>query len=387
MFTINKFYSTINVYRRVFSSKSTKKVVQISNNKTPKAPKPKKIKWEKRIFSGIQPTGVLHLGNYFGAIEKWVELQNEGNDVLYSIVDLHSITVHQDPEELRSKILLMAASLIACGIDPAKSVLFQQSKVHQHVELAWVLFCNSTMGRLSHLPQFKEKTASMKEIPLGIYLYPVLMAADVMLYRATHVPVGEDQLPHMNLAVDLAQVFNNRYGETFPVPEIIIEDSARNRVRSLREPLKKMSKSHTDPKSRIELTDTPDQIVGKVKKAVTDFTSAVSYDPVNRPGVSNLVALHALSAGKTFQQVCDENAHIQTGQYKRVVADAIVEKFNPIREEMNRLLAAPEYLEEVLDQGAQRATMLAEITWMDVKQKIGLQTLPLPRHISASSVL
>ncbi|KAG8281611.1 Tryptophan--tRNA ligase, mitochondrial [Homalodisca vitripennis] len=181
------------------------------------------IKWEKRVFSAIQPSGVLHLGNYFGAVQKWVELQNEGNDVLYSIVDLHSITVPQNPEELRSKILLMTASLLACGIDPSKSVLFQQSKVHQHTELAWVLSCNATMARLSHLPQFKEKSASMKEVPLGLYIYPVLMAADILLYRATHVPVGEDQVQHLQLAADIVRTFNHHYGETFPYPELIME--------------------------------------------------------------------------------------------------------------------------------------------------------------------
>lgn len=346
----------------------------------------KNVKWEKRIMSGIQPTGSLHIGNYFGAIKNWVALQNEGNDVIFSIVDLHSITLPQDPKELQSNILLMTASLIACGIDPSKSMLFQQSKVHQHTELLWVLSCITTMARLNHLPQFKEKSATMKDIPLGLYIYPVLQAADILLYRATDVPVGDDQLQHLQLSAMLAKTFNHRFGETFPIPKAIVEDSASSRVRSLREPTRKMSKSHPDPKSRILLTDPPDVIVEKIKKSVTDFTSAVTYDEEKRPGVSNLIALHAFSTGKTFDEICNENTHLDTGKYKFVVAEALVEFLRSIREEIERLISAPEYLEEVLDQGSQRVTVLAEMTWLDVRQKVGLEMLPLPKRKDLSTV-
>uniref|UniRef100_A0A1B6DU64 Tryptophan--tRNA ligase, mitochondrial n=2 Tax=Clastoptera arizonana TaxID=38151 RepID=A0A1B6DU64_9HEMI len=332
----------------------------------------KKTKWEKKIFSGIQPTGSVHLGNYFGAIEKWIDLQNEGNDVIYCIVDLHSITLPQDPQVLKTNILQMTATLLACGIDPSKAILFRQSDVHQHTELCWILSCLSTMAQLAHFPQYKEKSATLKDVPLGLFIYPVLQAADILLYRATHVPVGQDQEQHLQMASTLARVFNSRFGSTFPSPNPLIEDSNRSRVRSLREPDKKMSKSHQDPKSRIELTDSTDSIVEKFKKAVTDCTSQITYEPNLRPGVSNLISLHSLSSGKTIQQICDENSHIDTGKYKSIVAEAVIEKIKPIREEINRLLDSLEYLEQVLENGSEQASSIAEVTLHDVKQRIGL---------------
>ncbi|XP_039293440.1 tryptophan--tRNA ligase, mitochondrial [Nilaparvata lugens] len=339
----------------------------------------KEEKWETRIFSGVQPTGAIHIGNYFGAIEKWVALQDEGNRTIYSIVDLHSITLPQDPMELRANILLMTATLIACGIDPKKSIIFQQSKVHQHTELFWVLSSLSTMARLSHLPQYKEKSADLKDVPLGLFIYPVLQAADILLYRSTHVPVGEDQEQHMQIAQTLARQFNNRFGVTFPIPQTIMASDERNRVRSLREPQRKMSKSHADAKSRIQLTDTPEVIVEKVKKAVTDHTSTVTYEPEKRPAVSNLVLLHSLASGRTCEEICSEASGIDTGRYKQEVSDALIARLKPIREEIERLQHSPDFLQETLERGAERASFYAELTWRDVIDKVGLDIKHLPQ--------
>ncbi|XP_066991832.1 tryptophan--tRNA ligase, mitochondrial [Anabrus simplex] len=331
--------------------------------------------WSQRIFSGIQPTGNLHLGNYFGAVQRWVELQDSGKDVIYSIVDLHSITLPQDPEELRSNILKVAATLIACGINPEKSILFQQSKVRQHTELCWILGCRTTMPRLAHLPQFKEKSSALKDVPLGLYVYPVLQCADILLYRATEVPVGEDQVQHLQLAQHLARNFNNQYGAVFPIPKALVGDSHTSRLRSLRDPLKKMSKSEPDPRSRINLTDTSDSILEKCKKAVTDFTSALTFNPEERPGVSNLITIHSLLSGKSPQEICNECASLDTGRYKLVLAEVIEEKLKPIREETVRLMADPVYLKTVLEKGSEKASLIAEETLLDVKNRVGLIAL------------
>lgn len=268
----------------------------------------------KKVFSGIQPTGDLHIGNYLGAIRRWIDLQNSGLDVTYCIVDLHSITLPQKPAVLRDNSLRICASLLACGIDPKKATLFLQSSVKEHSELCWILSCITTMARLTHLPQYKEKSAKMKEIPLGLYLYPVLQAADIMLYKATHVPVGEDQVQHLQLAQSLAKAFNNRFGNTFPMCQPMIADDASCRIKSLRDPTKKMSKSDPDPKSCVMITDTPEVIKEKVKKAITDFTSAVTFEPETRPGVTNLLTVHSMVSGKSIQEICDETQSIDTGK-------------------------------------------------------------------------
>ncbi|KAG5325148.1 SYWM protein, partial [Pseudoatta argentina] len=270
------------------------------------------IKYPKRIFSGIQPTGSVHLGNYFGAIWRWVELQNSSEAVLCSIADLHSITLPQNPQKLRENTLLMTATLIACGIDYKRSILFQQSKVPMHTELCWILGSITTMARLAHLPQFKEKSESLKNVPLGLYIYPVLQTADILLYK-THVPVGQDQAQHIQLAQDLVQIFNRQFGQTFPVPRTLINGPSQ-RIKSLRDPTKKMSKSHTDSKSRLNLLDEPDKLLEKVKKAVTDFTSEVTYDPEKRPGVANLINIHSLFTGQTTEEICKEAVGLNTGQ-------------------------------------------------------------------------
>ncbi|XP_067203042.1 uncharacterized protein TrpRS-m isoform X2 [Linepithema humile] len=327
-------------------------------------------KYPKRIFSGIQPTGSVHLGNYFGAIQRWVELQNSGEEVLCSIVDLHSITLPQDPKKLRENTLLMTATLVACGVDFKRSILFQQSKVPMHAELCWILGTITTMARLAHLPQFKEKSEFLKNVPLGLYIYPVLQAADILLYKATHVPVGQDQVQHVQLAQDLAQIFNKKFGQTFPIPHTLIGDGPSQRIKSLREPVKKMSKSHSDPKSRISLLDEPDVLLEKVKKAVTDFTSEVTYESDNRPGVSNLINIHSLFTGKTPEEICKEAVGLNTGQYKLVVADVVIEKITPIRKDILELIKEPSYLDEILKEGAERATEFATDCWVEVTDKV-----------------
>lgn len=325
----------------------------------------------RRIFSGVQPTGTLHLGNYFGAIEKWVSLQTE-SECIYSIVDLHSITLNHDPTTLRNATLKMTATLLACGICPEKCVLFLQSQVPEHTELCWILNCLITMARLKHQPQFKEKTAKLKDIPMGIFLYPVLQSADILAYKATHVPVGEDQIQHIQLAQHLCHAFNNKYGKIFPIPEPIIDNSAASRLKSLRNPSKKMSKSDTDPRSRIELTDSSDVIREKIKKAITDFTSEVTYDPVERPGVSNIIFIHSLVSEKSVETICDESRVLDTQQYKLVVADSVIERLKPISSGIEDLMKNPDYLTQVLKKGGDRARQISSQTLVETKTALGI---------------
>jgi tryptophanyl-tRNA synthetase len=327
---------------------------------------------KQKVFSGIQPTGTIHIGNYLGAIQNWVNLQNSGVDVTFSIVDLHAITLKQDPDELRKNSLLTCASLLACGIDPTKSILFLQSSNHFHTELCWILECLTTMARLSHLPQYKEKSAKLKEIPLGLFVYPVLQAADILLYKTTHVPVGEDQVQHLQLAQHLAKLFNYYYGETFPICHAIIAKDASSRIKSLRDPTKKMSKSDPDPKSCLMITDTPDLLLEKCKKSVTDFTSAVTFDPQIRPGVSNLLTIHSLISGKSIDTICQESSALNTGQYKLKVAESLIEHLDPIRRKIEDYLKNPEFLWKVLEEGNSRAAEVAQDTMKEVKRKVGL---------------
>uniref|UniRef100_A0A8B9H884 Tryptophan--tRNA ligase, mitochondrial n=1 Tax=Astyanax mexicanus TaxID=7994 RepID=A0A8B9H884_ASTMX len=322
-----------------------------------------------RVFSGIQPTGVPHLGNYLGALESWVSLQNEYSSVLYSIVDLHSITQPQDPQLLRESILDMAASLLACGIDPARSILFQQSVVSEHAELCWILGCLTSMPRLRHLPQWKMKSKQKNEGSVGLYTYPVLQAADILLYKATHVPVGEDQVQHLELAQDLARIFNNKYGELFPEPRALL--SSTRKVKSLRDPSCKMSKSDPQKFATIFLTDTPEDIVFKIRRAVTDFTSEVTFDPEGRPGVSNLVSLHAAVSGLTVEDVLIQARGLDTGKYKNLVSEAVVQRLQPIRLEIQRLRADRGHLLSVLAEGGAKARSLAAPVMTEVRKRVG----------------
>ncbi|CAK9806654.1 Tryptophan--tRNA ligase, mitochondrial [Anthophora plagiata] len=333
--------------------------------------KASKTDYPKRIFSGIQPTGNLHLGNYLGVIQKWIQLQDNGENVVFSIVDMHSITLPHDPKELYDNVLKMTATLLACGIDPKKSILFQQSTIPMHAQFCWVLACTTTMARLAHLPQFKEKSETLKNVPVSLYIYPILQAADILLYKATHVPVGQDQVQHIQLAQDLAVKFNKTFGDTFPVPHSLVNENASQRIKSLRDPSKKMSKSSNDPKSRLDILDKPDTLMKKIKIAVTDFTSKVTYEPETRPGVSNLVTIHSMLTGKSPNQICSEVEELDTGKYKLVLADLIIEKLTPIQEEFSKLIKEPAYLQEVLQDGREKAMDIASDCWHEIQHKIG----------------
>ncbi|XP_077437002.1 tryptophan--tRNA ligase, mitochondrial isoform X1 [Vanacampus margaritifer] len=323
-----------------------------------------------RVFSGIQPTGVPHLGNFLGALENWTSLQDGYPSVLYSVVDLHAITQPQDPRALRTNTLDMVASLLACGIDPRKVVLFQQSQVPEHAELSWILGCLTSMPRLRHLPQWKMKSKQKNEGSVGLYTYPVLQAADILLYKSTHVPVGEDQVQHLELAQDLARIFNQRFdAAVFPQPRALLSSSRK--VKSLRDPSSKMSKSDPQTMATIYLTDTPDDIALKIRRAVTDFTSEVTYDPETRPGVSNLVSIHAAAAAVDVDEAVSRARGLDTAAYKKLVAEAVIQRLAPIRQRLVRLRAERPHLEAVLDEGRRKARELATPTLQQVKRLVG----------------
>ncbi|KAL3883178.1 hypothetical protein ACJMK2_029469 [Sinanodonta woodiana] len=325
----------------------------------------------KCILSGIQPSGIPHLGNYIGAIKKWVDLQDAGTHetILLSIVDLHAITVPQERETIRNNIVGIAACLLACGVNPSKTILFQQSTVSQHTELAWILSCLCTIPRLECLPQWKEKSQKYQEPGVGLFIYPVLQAADILLYKATEVPVGEDQVHHLELARHLAKAFNRKYGVIFPRPMEILGEV--NRIKSLRDPCSKMSKSEANHMGRIELTDSSDEIHEKIKKSVTDFTPHISYDPDQRPGVSNLIQIHAALTGQTCEQIVQENAGLDKVAYKSRLAEIVNETLAPIRTETARLLQDKHYISTVLDQGRDKANLIASKTYSQVKGLVG----------------
>ncbi|KAM4044407.1 LOW QUALITY PROTEIN: tryptophan--tRNA ligase, mitochondrial [Anomaloglossus baeobatrachus] len=335
-------------------------------------PQPRAQGASPRVFSGIQPTGTPHLGNYLGALQVWVRLQEEFSSVLFSIVDLHSITVPQSPAVLRGSVLDMAACLLACGVNPEKSRLFQQSQVPEHAQLGWIIGCLTSMPRLRHLPQWKMKSQiQQNEGSVGLFTYPVLQGADILLYRSTHVPVGDDQAQHLELTQDVARIFNNRYGEFFPIPRALMSRSKK--IRSLRDPMVKMSKSDPQNLATVRLTDTPDEIVLKFRKAVTDCTSEVTYAPEERPGVSNLVAIHSAVTGHAPEELVQQSRGLDTAQYKLVVAEAVIARLAPIREEIQRLRGDVGFLTEVLDRGAQGAREVAAPMYEAVCQLVGLR--------------
>ncbi|NGQ92340.1 tryptophan--tRNA ligase [Rhodobacter sp. HX-7-19] len=315
-----------------------------------------------RIFSGIQPSGGLTLGNYLGALKRFVEKQEEGIETIYCMVDMHAITVWQDPVKLRQQTREGAAAFIAAGIDPARSILFNQSQVSAHVELGWIFNCIARMGWMSRMTQFKDKAGKNSEnVSLGLFAYPSLMAADILAYKATHVPVGDDQKQHLELCRDIAIKFNNDYGVNFfPIVEPVIEGAA-TRVMSLRDGTKKMSKSDPSDQSRINLTDDADTIAKKIRKAKTDPEPLPeTLDGLkDRPEARNLVNIYAALAGHTPEQVIRDYAGAQFGTFKPALADLAVEKLEPITLEMNRLMQDPAEIDRILGQGADRADAIA----------------------------
>ena len=338
--------------------------------------------FKQLVFSGVQPTGNLHLGNYLGAIVKFVELQ-KSHDCIYCVVDLHAITVPQDPQQLTSSIREVTAAFIACGIDPKAHIIFNQSQVPEHAELAWVFNCVARLGWLNRMTQFKEKAGKDREnASVGLYAYPALMAADILVYRATHVPVGEDQKQHLELSRDIAQKFNNDFSESiartgfgdafFPLPEPLIQGPA-TRVMSLRDGTKKMSKSDPSDYSRINLTDDADAIAQKVRKSKTDPeplpTEEEGLKP--RPEADNLVGIYAALSGSSKSAVLREFGGAQFSTFKSALVDLSVARLGPIGAEMKKLTGDPAYIDSVLADGSERAGQIARKTMDAVKDILG----------------
>ena len=327
------------------------------------------IQAKKRIFSGIQPTGNLTLGNYIGALRNFSLLQDE-YDCLYSIVDMHAMTVRQNPTELRKACLRTMAIFLASGLDPKKNIIYFQSQVPQHAELAWVLNCFTYMGELQRMTQFKDKSAKHADnINAGLFTYPVLMAADILLYQTDLVPIGSDQKQHLELSRDIAERFNGVYGDVFTVPEGYFPKVGA-RVMSLQEPTRKMSKS--DPEETyIAILDKPEVIRRKMRRAVTDCDNSVRFDPENKPGVSNLMSILSALSGMTMDEITAEYDGKGYGKFKDAVADCVIATLEPIQKRYEEISADKTYLQDVLMDGAERATALAQRTMFKVRRKIG----------------
>jgi len=330
----------------------------------------------KKIFSGVQPTGNLHLGNYLGAIKNFVELQNEeDNNCIYCVVDLHAITLKQDPKELKNNIRETAATFIASGLNPNKSILFNQSLVPAHSEGSWILSCIGRMGWLNRMTQFKEKAGKDKEkASVGLYIYPILMAADIMLYDATHVPVGDDQKQHLELCRDIAQKFNNDYHvEDFLVPPEPLIQKQFSRIMSLKDGTKKMSKSDVSDLSRINLKDSKDLIINKIKKAKTDPHPIpnIIEELENRPEAENLLGIYSSLKNQNINITLKEFGGKNFSEFKTSLSEQLIDKISPMAKEINKLLNDPGYLDKILLAGAEKANDMAENKVKEMKKIIG----------------
>ncbi len=326
---------------------------------------------KKTILSGIQPTGQMHLGNYLGAIRNWVALQHE-YECLFMLADMHAITVAQNPDELRQNVRQTAATYVACGIDPDKAGIFVQSHIPQHAELAWVFNCITPLGWLNRMTQFKEKAGKNRDnASLGLYGYPVLMAADILLYKADIVPVGDDQKQHLELARDIAGAFNRGYNcEYFTQPEPLIMGEA-TRVMSLRDGKSKMSKSDISDASRINLGDDADAIRAKLRKAKSDMIEGISYDVATRPEVANLLAIYAAISAQTVASAAVECASLNFASFKERIADALITHLAPIGEKYRVLMQNPAYLDGILHDGNEKASIIASKNMAEIKKIIG----------------
>ena len=334
------------------------------------------MKEKKVILSGIQPSGALTLGSYLGAIRNWADLANEFT-CYYAIVDMHAITARQDPATLRRTQYEHLAQLIACGLDPKDNTLFIQSHVPAHAQLAWVLNCYTMFGELSRMTQFKDKSAkNVENINAGLFTYPALQAADILLYQADLVPVGADQKQHVELTRDIAVRFNGVYGDVFKLPEPFIPEVGA-RIMDLQSPLRKMSKSEVADGGCVLLMDSPEDIMRAFKRAVTDSETSVRYDPDAKPGVSNLMQIYSVCTGKSFSDIESEFSAKGYGDFKPVVGEAVVELLRPIREEATKLLAEKAYLDKILKLGAEKASHTATVTLRKVYRKIGFLEKPL----------
>ena len=323
----------------------------------------------KRVFSGVQPTGNIHLGNYLGALKQFVELQDD-HECIYCIVDMHAITVPQDPKELREHILDVAALYLAVGIDPKKSIVFVQSDVPGHAELSWILTCNSYTGELSRMTQFKDKSKNKESAPTGLFSYPVLMAADILLYDTDIVPVGNDQKQHIELCRDIAIRINNKYKKTFVVPDgRFLKEGAR--IMALDDPTKKMSKSAENVHSRISLLDEPSKIKKSIMKATTDSDGVVRFDVENKPGISNLLNIYSVLSGMSVPELETKYEGKGYGDFKKDLVEVVVEALAPIKERYEEIRHSDELI-EILKDGAVRADAIAQKTMKRVKENFGL---------------
>lgn len=325
---------------------------------------------KKIIFSGMQPSGTITLGNYLGALKNWTNLQDEYNS-LYCIVDMHAITVRQDPATLRKNARDLMMLYLAAGLDPEKNIIYMQSHVSAHAELAWILNCFTYMGELSRMTQFKDKSQKHGDnINAGLFTYPVLMAADILLYQTDLVPVGVDQRQHLELARDIAIRFNNLYGDTFKVPEGYIPKVGA-KIMSLQEPTKKMSKSDEDENAVIRITDSPEAIIRKFKRAVTDSDTVVRFDEVNKPGISNLMTIYSSITGQTMEQIENEFAGKGYGDFKIKVGEAVVEELRPLQTRFKELSGDKAYIDGIIKKNAETANYLATKTLRKVQKKVG----------------
>lgn len=323
----------------------------------------------KRVFSGVQPTGNIHLGNYLGALKQFVELQDD-NECIYCIVDLHSITVPQDPKELRKHILDVAALYLSIGVDPKKSTVFVQSDVSGHSELSWIITCSSYTGELSRMTQFKDKSRGKESAPAGLFTYPILMAADILLYDTDIVPVGNDQKQHIEICRDIAIRVNNRFKDTFVIPDgRFLKEGAR--IMALDDPTKKMSKSAENIHSRISLLDEDSKIKKSIMRATTDSDGEIRFDPENKPGVSNLLNIYSALSGKSIDDIVADFAGCGYGDFKKELVEITKEALVPIKQNFNEIRETEE-LKQILRDGADRANTIAEKTMKRVKANFGL---------------
>ncbi len=326
---------------------------------------------KKRIFSGVQPSGNLTIGNYLGAIKNWIPMQDE-YDCIYCVVDMHTLTVRQKPAELRQRSLNLLALYMACGLDPEKCILYLQSHVSGHAELAWILNCYTYMGELNRMTQFKDKSQRHSDnINAGLYTYPVLMAADILLYQTDLVPIGQDQKQHLEITRDIAERFNNIYGETFRIPEAYIPKIGA-KIMSLQEPEKKMSKSDENENAYVSILDPLDVILRKFKRAVTDSEREIRYDEENKPGVSNLISIYSSTTGKTIEEIEKQFAGLSYGDLKEAVGLSVADVLKPVQQRYNEYSSNKDFLNTVLKESAEKAFYISRKTVSKVYKKVGL---------------
>lgn len=327
------------------------------------------MKDKKRMLTGLQPTGIITLGNYIGAIKQMVEYQEKYDSFIF-IADMHAITMPIEPEKLKENIRNLVAIYIACGIDPKKNNIFIQSENEYHANISWMLECNTYFGELSRMTQFKEKSKKNANFSCGLFTYPVLMAADILAYDTDLVPVGIDQKQHVEIARDIADRFNKKYGETFVIPEPLISEQA-TKIMDLQDPTKKMSKSSENQKGVIRLLDEPEVIRKKIMSATTDSFAKVKFDKENQPGISNLINIYSAVTDLSVKDIEEKFEGIQYGEFKKDVAQKVIEKLSEIQKKYNELISSPE-LDEILDKGINEARKIAKIKYEKIKQKIGL---------------